>query len=116
MEVLSDRALNRALLARQGLLERRRAPALEEVERLVALQAQVPRDPYVALWTRLEGFDPPELSGALEAGEAVRTHALRPTIHLLSARDARALYPLNAPLLRRSWRSTFEARLNGADP
>src|SRR4051794_41965987 len=81
MEVLSDRALNRALLARQGLLERRRAPALEEVERLVALQAQGPRDPYVALWARLEGVDPQELSGQVERGEAGRGHAPRPAGH-----------------------------------
>ncbi|HYF11609.1 MAG TPA: crosslink repair DNA glycosylase YcaQ family protein, partial [Actinomycetota bacterium] len=59
---ISTRALNRALLERQSLLRRRRVPALDLVERLVALQAQVPRDPYVALWSRLDRFSPSALA------------------------------------------------------
>ena len=62
-ENVSERALNRTLLARQLLLGRVRQSAAETIEQLVGLQAQVPRVPYLALWTRLEGFQPEELAG-----------------------------------------------------
>ena len=99
--MLDDRSLNRALLARQMLLERAHLPAMEAVERLVALQAQVPRDPYVALWSRLAGFRPEELSSAMEARRAVRMTLLRGTLHLVTARDAAGLRPLLQPAVER---------------
>jgi Winged helix DNA-binding domain len=97
--VLGTRALNRALLERQMLLRRRRMPAMRAVERLVALQAQVPRDPYVTLWARLEGFRPSTLSDALESRRALRMTLLRATLHLVSARDAVALRPVVQPVV-----------------
>ena len=54
--ILTLRELNRAMLARQMLLDRKLVPVTEAVERLVSLQAQVPTPPYIGLWTRLRGF------------------------------------------------------------
>ena len=65
-EVLGDRALNRATLARQLLLRRAALSPLEAVEHLVGMQAQVPLDPYLGLWSRLERFQPEELGRLLE--------------------------------------------------
>ncbi|MFL5796608.1 MAG: winged helix DNA-binding domain-containing protein [Actinomycetota bacterium] len=101
--VLGPRALNRALLERQLLLRRRRLRPLEAVEWLVALQAQVPRDPYVALWSRLEPFRSEALSAALADRQAVRMTFLRGTLHFVTARDAVALRPLFQPVVERAF-------------
>jgi len=86
------------------------------IERLVGMQAQVPENPYVALWSRLEGFDPHEVSDLLAERRAVRGHAMRSTIHLLSARDCLAIQPLTRPVLLRGFESPFRRGLTGADP
>ena len=57
MTVLSQKALNRATLARQMLLAREPLDVTNAVERLGGLQAQLARPPFVALWARLAGFD-----------------------------------------------------------
>ncbi len=113
--VLGARALNRALLARQGLLERSREPVADMVERLVGLQAQVPSNPYVALWSRLEAFDPATLSEQMADGRAVRAQLMRSTIHLVTARDCRAIQPVTESVQVRHFRSTWRKRLGGAD-
>jgi hypothetical protein len=102
------------LLARQGLLARERVGPLEMVERLVGQQAQVPSNPYVGLWSRIEGFAPSELSSLIESRAAVRAQLMRSTIHLVSARDCLALQPLCAPVLARTFKSPFASRLGGA--
>ena len=104
------RALNRALLARQMLLERARVPVAAAIERLVGLQAQLPGDPYVALWSRLSGFDPEALSKLIATRKAVRIAVMRDTLHLVSARDALALRPLVQPVLSRMFAGTAWAR------
>jgi hypothetical protein len=113
--ILSQRELNRALLARQGLLERTTTAPLEMVERLVGMQAQVPSNPYVALWARIEDFRAEELSELIAARAAVRAQLMRATIHLVSARDARALHPLALPVLARTFKSQHARQLAGAD-
>lgn len=115
--VLSRRELNRALLARHLLLERRRVRPLEAVERLVGLQAQEPRDPYVALWSRLEGFRPDALATAIEERRAVRLTLFRGTLHLVTARDALALRPLIQPIVERIYRgqAPFRRAIDGLD-
>jgi len=114
--VLSRRALNRTLLTRQLLLERVRRPVLDVVDLLVGMQAQEPIDPYVGLWTRIDGFDPSELSEAIEERRAVRMGLLRGTLHLVTARDALAQYPILADVMTRSWRSSpFAKQLVGVD-
>lgn len=113
---LDERVLNRTLLARQGLLERSVRPAQDIIEDLVGLQAQEPIDPYVALWTRLADVDPLDPSRLLETRATVRMGLLRGTLHLVTARDARALYPILADVMARSWRSSpFAKRLDGID-
>ena len=96
---LTSRALNRATLARQLLLERVPLGVEDVVGRLVGLQAQVPHDPYTALWSRIDGFDPVALSDALISRRLVRTSVMRATIHLVTGDDALALRPLVQPVL-----------------
>jgi hypothetical protein len=108
--VLSQRALNRALLARQHLLRRRKASAADEIEHLVGMQAQVPNSPYVGLWTRLEGFQPDDLADLINTRRAVRLGLMRNTIHLVTARDSLAQRPLFQSLFDRAWQTTHFAR------
>ena len=111
---LSRRALNRALLARQGLLAREPLGARAMIERLVGMQAQEPEDPYVGLWSRLEGFAPAHLSDPIASRAAVRGQFMRATIHLLTDRDCLAIHPVTLPVLARTFQSAWMRRLNGA--
>jgi DNA glycosylase AlkZ-like len=115
--VLGKRALNRALLARQMLLERVDLPAERVMERLVGIQAQEPPDPYVALWTRLINFNPDELVHLLESRAAVRATAmLRTTIHLVTAEDAVWMRPILQAVAERTFIHTpFAKAMDGAD-
>ena len=77
LQTLSPRALNRALLARQMLLEREAVSPLAAVERLADMQAQVPQAPYCGLWSRLKDFRPEALSSLIEERKAVRIGSMR---------------------------------------
>lgn len=116
--VLDRRALNRATLARQWLLQRHQTGALEAVEHLVGMQSQAPLPPYYGLWTRLEGFHPDHLATLLTDRRAVRMTLMRGTVHLVSARDCRTLRPLLQPGLERHVAGAHEhtAGLAGVDP
>ncbi len=85
--VLTLRELNRTTLLRQLLLRRERLPVARAIERIAALQAQWAPAPYVALWTRLEGFERQTLERALARGSVVKGLLMRATMHLVSARD-----------------------------
>ncbi|MGH2572788.1 MAG: winged helix DNA-binding domain-containing protein [Actinomycetota bacterium] len=85
--VLTTRELNRALLARQLLLERSDLPIDRAIERVAGLQAQYAPSAYIALWTRLANFRRDALTKALEERRAVQGTLMRATIHIVSPRD-----------------------------
>ncbi len=84
---LSNRTLNRTLLARQLLLERTSMPIVDAVEHLGGLQAQAPIPPYLALWTRLKPYKVDALSKLIIDRSLVRMTLWRGTLHLISASD-----------------------------
>jgi hypothetical protein len=114
-DILDARALNRALLERQRLLRRSSQGPRETIEHLVGLQAQVPNAPYIALWSRLDGFQVDDLTRLIGARRVVRLALMRSTIHMVSARDCLALRPLMQPVLDRGLHGTFGRRLEGID-
>jgi DNA glycosylase AlkZ-like len=115
-ERLDRRQVNRATLARQLLLQRVSMPTIDAVEHLVGLQSQAPLAPYIALWSRIDPFDPVAAGAALERGDLVRTHAMRATVHLFSRRDAIGLRALMQPMLAARFRSSpFPKQLPGVD-
>ena len=85
--VLTIRELNRATLARQLLLERKRLPPVGVIERLVGIQAQWPPAPYVGIWTRTTSFRRQTLERALAQGTVVKATVMRQTLHLVTPRD-----------------------------
>lgn len=104
---LTPRRLNRATLARQLLLERARTTVVDAVARVAALQAQEPASPYLALWNRLDPFDPTELDAAFAEGAVVKAPLMRITLHAVTADDY--------PTLHRAVRRTLRAARLG-DP
>jgi hypothetical protein len=113
--VLSDRALNRALLARQLLIDRAKQPAAAVIEHLVGMQAQVPNQPYIGLWTRLQDFQPEELVKLTLDRRVVRLALMRATIHLVTARDCLPLRALMQLVIERNTQGAFGRRLVGID-
>ena len=99
---LTERELNRALLARQMLLERARTPLARAIERMGGVQSQYAPSSYIGLWTRLERFERSQLTDALERRTIVQGTLMRGTIHLITASD---YWPLAAGIREdsRTW-------------
>jgi hypothetical protein len=108
--VLTLRELNRATLARQLLLARRRLSPVAVIERLVGMQAQWPPAPYVGIWTRTTTFRRSALERELARGTVVKATVMRQTLHLVTPRDyaliRAAMSETNFP-----WESTLAKRL-----
>ncbi|TDD96702.1 winged helix DNA-binding domain-containing protein [Actinomadura rubrisoli] len=115
MTVLDTRALNRATLARQLLLEHADMPVLDAVAHLGGLQAQEPQEPFVGLWSRLRAFDPAALSDLLARRNVVRTHLMRRTVHLLTAEDVLAWRARHDAMLRQRVLGVYRQELAGVD-
>jgi Winged helix DNA-binding domain len=109
---LTERELNRALLARQLLLERADLPVSRAIERVGGLQTQDARSGYIGLWSRLAGFERDDLTRALVRRRVVQGTVMRITIHTVSARD----YPLFTAgvraLRRKSWMQAHAKRVD----
>lgn len=100
--MLGERELNRALLARQLLLERHELPLPRAVERVGGLQTQYAPSAYVGLWTRLAGFEREALTRALERRSVIQATLMRVTIHVVSRREY-WLYAMGIRRARREW-------------
>lgn len=85
--VLSQRQLNRALLARQHLLDRTTRPLERVLEDVAGLQTQYAPAGYIGLWSRMTGFERPMLTEALEERRVIQATLMRATIHIVSAED-----------------------------
>jgi hypothetical protein len=110
MTVLSNRALNRATLARQMLLERSDWTPVEVVEFLCGLQSQQTHDPYIALWTRLNGFHHEDLTRLITDKTLLRATTMRGTLHLHTVGDMVGIRALVQPFLSAQWQSNFLKR------
>src|SRR5215208_964645 len=114
-EVITQRELNRALLARHMLLDRQDVSAVEAVERVTGMQAQQPRPPFVGLWSRIQDFDAAELRRAYHDRTIVRATLMRATLHLMSAPDYQRFRAPLQPMLTTAFRGTLRQRADGID-
>jgi hypothetical protein len=112
--VFTLRELNRAMLARQMLLARETIGVVRAIERLAALQAQWAPSPYIALWSRVQGFERAALWSAIESARVIRARLMRGTLHLVSARDFYAYAVATQDLQRGAWNRLQVGR--GVDP
>ena len=113
--VLSTRALNRALLARQLLLERSALPLVRALERVGGLQTQYAPSAYIGLWSRLRDFPREALTAALQRRRAVQATLMGQTIHVVSARDHPPLAEAVREARRAWWRRVHGREVDGLD-
>lgn len=114
-DVLTQRDLNRATLARQFLLQRADVPVSEVLTRVVGMQAQAPNPPYYGLWARVSGFRPDDLIKLVTAREVVRLSLMRSTIHLVTADDALYLRSVLQPTHERWFMTAYAKKIEGLD-
>ncbi|MDQ3569755.1 MAG: winged helix DNA-binding domain-containing protein [Actinomycetota bacterium] len=112
---LTKGELNRALLARQLLLERAHVPLPRALEQVAGLQAQYAPSMYIGLWCRLEDFEREELTRALQQRTVVQGTLMRLTIHLVSAGDYRYFAAAIGDARRRLWLRTRSEHLDQED-
>ncbi|MBF6543607.1 winged helix DNA-binding domain-containing protein [Nocardia brasiliensis] len=115
MTILTTRALNRATLARQMLLDRAEISARDAVAHLCGLQAQEPQEPFLGLWSRVRAFEPAMLDELLTERRVVRLHLMRRTVHLLTADDALAWRSRHHAMLCQRVLGTYRRELAGVD-
>ncbi|TXS44368.1 winged helix DNA-binding domain-containing protein [Streptomyces sp. t39] len=113
---ISARGLNRSTLARQLLLEREPLDVVDAVRRVVALQAQQHASPYLALWNRIDGFDPAALDAALAERRLVKATLMRVTLHMVDAEDFGVFREAMEPTLRSSRLGDARFRASGIGP
>jgi Winged helix DNA-binding domain len=109
--VLTRAELNRALLARQLLLERKRMTLPRAVEQLAGLQAQYTPSPYLTLRARLDGFERRQLTAALERRRLVKGLLMRGTLHIVTPSDYWAFATARRALGSDYWPPSYEKRL-----
>lgn len=109
-DALSLRALNRATLARQLLVDRSAMPPLAAIESLGGLQSQLARPPFIGLWTRLEDFRREQLLALIDRRQVARGTMLRGTLHLVSADDYLRFRRTLQPMLTAGMQSILRGR------
>src|SRR3989442_6382050 len=114
LPTLTLRELNRAMLARQLLLERAKVDVVTAIERLAALQAQWSPSPYIAVWSRVADFRRAQLWSAIERHRVIRARLMRGTLHLVSARDFFPYGVATQDLQRGAWNRLQVAK--GVEP
>ncbi|MCE7008281.1 winged helix DNA-binding domain-containing protein [Kibdelosporangium philippinense] len=112
---MDSRALNRATLARQLLLERADMSARDAVAHLCGMQAQEPQEPFLGLWSRLQGFKAESLDDLMQQRQVVRVHLMRRTIHLLTTENVLAWRARHDAMLRQKVLGVYRRELDGVD-
>lgn len=110
-QMLTTRQLNRTHLQRQHLLERSPMSTGDMLRAIAGVQAQEVKDPYLGLWSRIEGFQHEHLASMLLDRSAVRASLMRCTIHLVTADDYQILFPATYRMHQREVQSVSSAKL-----
>jgi hypothetical protein len=112
---LTTRELNRALLARQFLLERSSLSMVGTIERIGGLQTQYAPSGYIGLWSRMGNFSRESLTAALHQRTVIQGTLLRSTIHMVSARDYWLFQAATRPSRQDWWRRVTRHQISEHD-